>query len=78
MFSYPCFGLFKTGFSPPSQLLKLIFLKNKSWFTADAEIGSENCVINSYIHIYFFLLGVYRGYGTIVKFVRRMDVGSIG
>jgi len=27
MCSYPCFGLSKTGFTPPSQLLKLIFLK---------------------------------------------------
>jgi hypothetical protein len=24
MCSYPCFGLSKTGFTPPSQLLKLI------------------------------------------------------
>jgi len=26
MCSYPCFGLSKTGFTPPSQLLKLIIL----------------------------------------------------
>jgi UDP-3-O-[3-hydroxymyristoyl] glucosamine N-acyltransferase len=45
MCSYPCFGLSKTGFTPPSQLLKLIFLKkNKNCVAADAEIGSENCV----------------------------------
>ena len=31
MCSYPCFGLSKTGFTAPSQLLKLIiFLKTKS------------------------------------------------
>ena len=29
MCSYPCFGLSKTGFTPPSQLLKLIFLKKQ-------------------------------------------------
>jgi hypothetical protein len=26
MCSYPCFGLSKTGFTPPSQLLKLVIL----------------------------------------------------
>jgi hypothetical protein len=30
MCSYPCFGLSKTDFAPPSQLLKLIFLKTKT------------------------------------------------
>jgi hypothetical protein len=47
MCSYPCFGLSKTGFTPPSQLLKLIFFKkqkNKNCVAADAGIGSENCV----------------------------------
>jgi len=46
MCSYPCFGLSKTGFTPPSQLLKLIifFKKNKNCVAADAEIGNENCV----------------------------------
>jgi len=45
MCSYPCFGLSKIGFTPPSQLLKLIifFLKQKL-VVADAEIGTENCV----------------------------------
>jgi hypothetical protein len=51
MCSYPCFGLSKTGFTPPSQLLKLINFfaslpiqksaaKTASQF--DVEIGSEN------------------------------------
>jgi len=42
---YPCFGLSKTGFTPPSQLLKLIIFlkKNKNCVAADAEIGSQNC-----------------------------------
>jgi hypothetical protein len=47
MCSYPCFGLSKTGFTPPSPLLKLInfFLKkNRHCVAADHEIGSENCV----------------------------------
>jgi len=55
MCSYPCFGLSKTGFTPPSQLLKLInFLKKTKTKTAslpiqkstaaDQEIGSENCI----------------------------------
>jgi hypothetical protein len=45
MCSYPCFGLSKTGFTPPSQLLKLInFFLNRHCVAADAEIGSENCV----------------------------------
>jgi hypothetical protein len=45
MCSYLCFGLSKTSFTPPSQLLKLIILKkNKNCVAADAEIGSENCV----------------------------------
>jgi len=57
MCSYPCFGLSKTSFTPPSQLLKLIifFLKqncitddqeisSENYFTADAKIGSENCI----------------------------------
>jgi hypothetical protein len=45
MCSYPCFGLSKTGFTPPSQLLKLInFFLNRHCVVADAEIGSENCV----------------------------------
>jgi hypothetical protein len=30
MCSYPCFGLSKTGFTPPSQLLKLIIFKKKT------------------------------------------------
>jgi hypothetical protein len=68
MCSYPCFGLSKTGFTPPSQLLKLIILKKKqknrvaadqeigseNCVAADAEIGSENCVIN-YIYIYIYI-----------------------
>ena len=47
MCSYPCFGLSKTGFTPPSQLLKLIIIflkKNKNRVAADAEIDNENCV----------------------------------
>jgi len=46
MCSYPCFGLSKTGFTPPSQLLKLIIFlkKQKNRVAADAEISSENCV----------------------------------
>ena len=44
MCSYPCFGLSKTGFTPPSQLLKLIFFKNKNCVVADPEIGSQNYV----------------------------------
>jgi hypothetical protein len=48
MCSYPCFGLSKTGFTPPSQLLKLIILfyikKNKNCVAADAGIDIENCV----------------------------------
>jgi len=45
MCSYPCFGLSKTGFTPPSQLLKLInfFKKNKNCSAADSEIGRKNC-----------------------------------
>jgi len=45
MCSYPCFGLSKSDFTPPSQLLKLInvFL-NKNCVAADHEIGSQNCV----------------------------------
>ena len=46
MCSYPCFGLSKTDFTPPSQLLKLIKKPIKKWAAMqfDAEIGSENCV----------------------------------
>ena len=45
MCSYPCFGLSKTGFTPPSQLFKLIiFLKIENCVAADAEIGNQNCV----------------------------------
>jgi len=39
MYSYPCFGLSKTGFTPPSQLLKLIIiLKNKKTKTVSLLI----------------------------------------
>jgi hypothetical protein len=45
MCSYPCFGLSKTGFTPPSQLLRLInFFLKRNCVAADAEIDSENCV----------------------------------
>jgi hypothetical protein len=57
MCSYPCFGLSKIGFTPPSQLLKLIifFLKQKlrrcrcrnqqpKLRRCDQEIGNENYI----------------------------------
>jgi UDP-3-O-[3-hydroxymyristoyl] glucosamine N-acyltransferase len=45
MCSYPCFGLSKTGFTPPSQLFKLIiFFKTENCVAADAEIGNQNRV----------------------------------
>ena len=38
MCSYPCFGLSKTGFTPPSQLLKLIIFLKKKTDTASQPI----------------------------------------
>jgi len=62
MCSYPCFGLSKTGFTPPSQLLKLInfFFKRE---TVSLPMQKSAAKTESSIHIYtyiYFLLGVYK------------------
>ena len=74
MCSYPCFGLSKTGFTPPSQLLKLInfFFKTETKSlpmqksaakTASLPIMKSAAKTASSFHIYiyiYFLLGVYK------------------
>ena len=64
MCSYPCFGLSKTGFTPPSQLFKTIQksaaktssltiqeIDSENYVAADSEFDSDDGVIYIYIYI---------------------------
>ena len=44
---YPCFGLSKIGFTPPSQLYVVVDLEigSEHCIAADFCLGSENCIV---------------------------------
>ena len=61
MCSYPCFGLSKTGSTPPSQLFKLIIKKKTRTASPPMQKSAAktaSSILSIYIY-FFFLLGVY-------------------